>query len=263
VPIFTIEGLKIKWAHKSIQDFFSAKYISNHSRKEEIIKVLFSSNKFHYLNILDLLYELEYKIFRKVIIKTLLEDFINFYEIQFVNKPDIEQAIIDERISLTYGSTFCLLKVKEDIGFDKAREAFATKIGKDETFSTGATCHHSNPPYYTMNEISLKKHLIKILRIKNEDLFLDKPQYQTIDKDTFLDNFEFDIPYIIDDRLDQPYNNVDVFTTINREIASRHRERRERGNINFNLDYNKCKKQLELINKDILNEESQDLLADI
>ncbi len=263
VPIFTIEGLKIKWAHKSIQDFFSAKYISNHSRKEEIIKVLFSSNKFHYLNILDLLYELENRIFRKVIIKTLLEDFINFYEMQFINKPDIEQAIIDERISLTYGSTFCFLKVKKDIGFDKAREAFANKVGKDESFSTGATCHHSKPLYYTMNEISLKKHLIKILRIKNEDLFLDKPEYQTIDKDKFLDNFEFDIPYIIDDRLDQPYNNVDVFTTINREIASRHRERRERGNINFNLDYNKCKKQLELINKDILNEESQDLLADI
>src|SRR5699024_2334049 len=31
VPIFMMEGTKIKWAHKSIQDFFSAKYISNHS----------------------------------------------------------------------------------------------------------------------------------------------------------------------------------------------------------------------------------------
>ena len=46
VPIFAQEGLKIKWAHKSIQDFFAAKYISNHSKKEEIIKLIYQSQKF-------------------------------------------------------------------------------------------------------------------------------------------------------------------------------------------------------------------------
>src|SRR5690606_23025812 len=98
--------------HKSIQDFFSAKYISNHSRKEEIIDVIYKSGKYHYLNILDLLYELEYGIFRKIIIKPILEDFIRFYESQFQNKPNVAQELIDERVALVFGAKFCLLKTE-------------------------------------------------------------------------------------------------------------------------------------------------------
>jgi len=263
VPIFTIEGLKIKWAHKSIQDFFSAKYISNHSRKEDIITVLYKSNKFHYLNILDLLYELEYSIFRKIIIKDILEGYIQFYESQYNSKPVVKQEIIDERIALLYCSRFCLIKVDHEIGFDEARDLFAKSIDADNNFSAGATFHHGNPSYYTMNEISLKKQLIKILKIKNEDLFLEKPKYKFVDTKNFLDKFEFNKPYIYDDNLDEPYNDVEIFTTINREMSNRLLDIRERGIVHFNLDYNKCKKALEQINKEIQNEESEDLLADI
>jgi hypothetical protein len=263
VPIFNIEGSKIKWAHKSIQDFFSAKYISNHSRKEEIIEVLFKSNKFHYLNILDLLYELEPRIFRKIIIKNLLEDFVNFYENQYPVKPEISNEILDERISLMFGAKFCLLKVENEIGFDKAQEIFANKIGKDESFNTGATFHHTEPPYYTMNEISLKKELIKILKIKNEDLFQERSKNRTQDIENVLKNFKFDLPYIFDDNIVEPYNNLEAFATLNHEMESRLKEKRVRGIINFNLDYNKSKKLLESINKEILYEESEDLLADI
>ncbi|PDS25047.1 NACHT domain-containing protein [Flavobacterium branchiophilum] len=263
VPIFNIEGSKIKWAHKSIQDFFSAKYISNHSRKEEIIEVLFKSNKFHYLNILDLLYELEPRIFRKIIIKKILEDYVSFYENQYPIKPEVSNEILDERIGLMYGAKFCMLKVENEIGFDKAQEIFANKIGKDENFNTGATFHHTQPPYYTMNEISLKKQLIKILRIKNEDLFQDKPKFQSQDIEVVLSKFEFDKPYVFDDNLNEPYNDKHCFSSLNREMASRLREMQERNIINFNLDYKKCKKLLEAINKEIISEESEDLLADI
>ncbi len=263
VPIFTLEGQKIKWAHKSIQDFFSAKYISNHSRKEEIIEVLFKSNKFHYLNILDLLYELEYKIFRKLIVKSILDNFVNFYESQFLTKPDISQELIDERIALMYGSDFCLLKTENEIGFDKARDIFANAIGKDDSFRAGATFHHSNTPYYTMNEISLLKQLIKILRIKNEDLFLEKTKGVSKHIESFLPEFEFNKPYIINDLADEPYNRPDIFISINREMNSRLLDFRERGELSYNLDYKKCKKQLEIINKEIASDESQDLLADI
>lgn len=38
VPLFIREGLKIKWAHKSIQDYFAAEYITFHTKKEEILK---------------------------------------------------------------------------------------------------------------------------------------------------------------------------------------------------------------------------------
>jgi hypothetical protein len=229
VPIFTMEGVKIKWAHKSIQDFFSAKYISNHSRKEEIIDVIFNSGKYHYLNILDLLYELEYRIFRKIIIKPILKDFIAFYESQFKNKPDVPQELIDERIALVFGARFCLLKTETEIGFDKAREAFAQKIGADlDTFKAGATFHHSTPSFYSMNELTLQKQIIKILRLKNENLFIEKKNKNGRIIDDQLENFDYNIAYVIDDNLEQPYNKPELFNSINNEINRRLRDIRER-----------------------------------
>jgi len=264
VPIFTMEGVKIKWAHKSIQDFFSAKYISNHSRKEEIIDVIYKSGKYHYLNILDLLYELEYGIFRKIIIKPILEDFIRFYESQFQNKPGVDQELIDERIALVFGAKFCLLKTETKIGFDKAREAFAKNIGADvDTFKAGATFHHSTPSYYTMNELSLQKQIIKILRLKNENLFIETKSKNGRIIDEQLENFEFNVPYVIDDNLEQPYNKPELFTSVNNEISRRLKDIREHDKLSYNLEYKKCKAELKSIEKEIKNENAFDLLSNI
>jgi hypothetical protein len=263
VPIFTMEGVKIKWAHKSIQDFFSAKYISNHSRKKEIIEVIFKSGKYHYLNILDLLYELEYGIFSKMIIKSLLEEFIAFYEGQFKTKPSISQKLINERIALTFGTKFCLLKTATEIGFDRAREIFADKIGVDaDGFKTGATLHHTSPFYYTMNEFSLQKQLVKILRLKNENLFIEAEQKTVVITPAQLSIFEFNLPYVIDDDLSQPYNKSNIFESINSELSRRLTDFRER-NLNYNLDYKKCKARLGSIESEIKKEEELDLLSNI
>ncbi len=264
VPIFAQEGVKIKWAHKSIQDFFAAKYISNHSRKEEIIKVIFKSGKYHYLNILDLLYELEYKIFRKVIIKTILEDFINFYESQFIDKPDVSQELIDERIALVFVSRFCILKTKTEIGFDKARVKFAEAINEDsESFRTGATFHHSTPNYYTLNELSLNKQILKILRLKKVDLFIENISKGNRIIEDQLKDFKFNEAYIVDDNLDKPYNKPETFENVNGELKNRLKELRERNQLNYNLDYKKSQAQLKAINKEIQLESEEDLLANI
>lgn len=264
VPIFAQEGHKIKWAHKSIQDFFAAKYISNHSRKEEIIKVIFNSGKYHYLNILDLLYELEYKIFRKIIIKTILEDFISFYDSQFIDKPDVSQELIDERIALVFASRFCILKTKTEIGFDKAREKFALAIKEDsESFRAGATFHHSTPVYYTLNELSLNKQILKILRLKNEDLFIENSSKKNRIIEEQLKDFKFNETYIVDDKLDQPYNKPETFENVNGELKNRLKELREMNQLSYNLDYKKSKAQLKAINKEIQLESEEDLLANI
>lgn len=264
VPLFNTEGHKIKWAHKSIQDFFSSKYISNHSRKEEIIRLIFNSGKYNYLNILDLLYELDYKVFRKVIIKTILEDYVKFYKSQFVLKPKVSQKLIDERISLVYGTKFCLLKVKSDVGFENAREAFRTTIGADlENFRTNATLHHTKPPYYTMVELTLLKQLIKILRIKNENIFTDSGVNTSNDIRKHLNQFEFNQPYILNDDITQPYNDPKIFKTVNCEIAERLKDFRDTDSLTYNLDYNKCKKMLILIDKEIKEDETMDFLSNI
>ncbi len=264
VPIFATEGVKIKWAHKSIQDFFAAKYISNHSRKEDIIEVIFKSGKYHYLNVLDLLYELEYKIFRKIIIKNILTDFVEFYESQFHNKPKVNQELLNERIALVFGARFCILKTESDIGFEAAHERFASKLGLDrDSFRSGATFHHSTPCYYTMNELSLQKQIIKILRIKNEDLFLETKSKNVRLLEDQLEKFDFNLPYLLDDNLEQPYNSPDVFAAVNGEIERRLKEFRERGRMTYNLDYKKCKIQLKSIENEIQRDSELDLFANI
>lgn len=265
VPIFAKEGVKIKWAHKSIQDFFAAKYISNHSRKEEVISAIFKSGKYHYLNILDLLYELEYKIFRKIIIRAILEDFVSFYESQFQTKPEsISQELIDERIALVFAARFCILKTENDIGFDKARESFAKAIGTDlNGFRSGATFHHSTPCYYTMNELSLNKQILKILRLKNENLFIEDVSKRHRISNEQLDEFDFNTAYLLDDNINAPYNKPELFEGINGELKNRLIELREIKQLSFNLDYNKCKKELEAIQKELNLESKEDLLSNI
>jgi hypothetical protein len=264
VPIFAQEGVKIKWAHKSIQDFFAAKYISNHSRKEEIITVIFKSDKYHYLNILDLLYELEYKIFRKIIIKSILENFVNYYESQFQTKPNLSQDLIDERIALVFASRFCILKTEDEIGFDKARENFAKAMKVDaDGFRSGVTFHHSTPCYYTMSELSLNKQILKILRLKNEDLFIEKISTHKRLMEKHLKEFDFNVTYLIDDNLEKPYNKPEIFESVNGVLRDRLTELREMKQLDYNLDYNKCKTQLEAINKEIKLESNEDLLSNI
>jgi hypothetical protein len=259
VPLFNIEGLKIKWAHKSIQDYFTAKYISNHTRKEEIIDRVFKSNKFQYLNIIDLLYELEPKIFRKIIIKPILEDFISFYSSQFLEKLDIPVKLINERVGLCFSSEFCILNPDKEIGFDKARGIFAKTISADDSFITGATFHHGEE-YYTMSETSLKKQIIKILRLKSQNLFIEeKPSVGSIR--SIISEFELNKPYIINDNLKEVFNKKENFMMVNGEMSSRIMDRRDK--LTFNLDFKKCKKSLDLINKEILNDDSQNLLDDI
>ncbi len=265
VPIFAKEGLKIKWAHKSIQDFFAAKYISNHSRKEEIISVIFKSGKYNYLNILDLLYELEYKLFRKIIIHKIIEKFISYYESQFLKKPAVSQELIDERIALLFGSDFCILKVKHEIGFEEARNIFTSALKKkNNALKLGATFHHSDPQYYSMNELSLDKQILKILRLKNENLFLDKQPKSDHGITKHLNAFSFGKAYVVDDDLTQPYNDVKKFSSINTAIARRLWTFSEREQVqSFSLDYQKCINELKEINEEIKKDSEIDLFSNI
>lgn len=211
-----------------------------------------------------MLYELEYNIFRKIIIKDLLFDFISYYEKQFIIKPsNIRQQLIDDRIGLMFGSQFCILKVDNEIGFDEARKVFVKKINESDTFSVSSTFHEAESLYYTMNELSLKKQLVKILKNKNEDIFLDNIQYKTKFNYNFLDSFDIDKPCIIDDNIDSPCNSEQNFEEVSYVMRARLADRKEKRTLSYNLDYKKCKKLFGDIIKDIKLEEAEDLLNDI
>jgi len=267
VPLFIEEGQKIKWAHKSIQDFFSAKFISNHVRKEEIIFSIYKSEKHNYLNIIDLLFELEPKVFRKKITKNILESFITFYESQFQNKPKINQKIIDERIGLSFAAKFCILKIQNDIDsfeinvFDNARSIFAKAINGNDNFNAGITLTHSRPAYYFMNEYTFIKQIIIMLKEKNENIFFDKIQNQRNEITTLVRKLQDNIPYVIDDDCTALYNKENVFQSISYHMNSRLQKSFTK--LNYSLDYAKCSKYLKIIELEINDDESMSFLINI
>jgi predicted NACHT family NTPase len=97
VPLFVEDGLKIKWAHKSFQDFFAAEYLAYDGSKEEKLNQIYLLKKASYLNILDLFYEIDYKTFRRTILKKLLDDFDDYSKVSFCNFPEIPDDDIEER----------------------------------------------------------------------------------------------------------------------------------------------------------------------
>lgn len=75
--LFGTNGNQYFWSHKSMQEYFIAKKINTHKKKDEIIDILLR-NTSKYINILSFLYEIETILVRSKIYKVLLDE-LNIY----------------------------------------------------------------------------------------------------------------------------------------------------------------------------------------
>lgn len=81
VPLLTKDGLKYKWAHKSFMEYFSAYYIDEHEKREVILQKIFDSSNFHiYFNTLEFYSEINRKLFDKIFVYPMLNEFITFIQ---------------------------------------------------------------------------------------------------------------------------------------------------------------------------------------
>lgn len=144
VPIFTTEGNNIKWAHKSLQDYFAAEYITYHPQKEKIINYLIDKDVRKYQNIIDLVIELDPNLIRLYVLPKLLNDLVTHYD----NCPKIDNIPENElkvRNVITYGVDFWINRVLITYDqethlnrdeFDRVREYIALKSGKSNISMT-------------------------------------------------------------------------------------------------------------------------------
>jgi hypothetical protein len=99
VPLFIREGNLYRWSHKSLQDYFAAEYIVYSEFKYNILNQIYVNKKLEYFNILQLIFELDYKVFKLSIIKSLLQDFCeNIKEIKSI----LDEKIEDSRLLLDF-----------------------------------------------------------------------------------------------------------------------------------------------------------------
>ncbi len=79
VPLFTIDGTYFRWNHKSLQEYFAAQFIyldSKGNQEEILLKLCFHERNRSFLNILDLYESIDPNGFRSIVVKRLLEVFL-------------------------------------------------------------------------------------------------------------------------------------------------------------------------------------------
>ncbi|OCS88917.1 NACHT domain-containing protein [Caryophanon latum] len=77
VPIFYQEGIDYRWTHKSLQEYFVASYIcidANEKQADHLNNIYAKRLFSHYMNVMDLCYDMDYKNFKKTIIYKFLQD---------------------------------------------------------------------------------------------------------------------------------------------------------------------------------------------
>ena len=105
VPLFCKDGAFLKWVHKSMQEYFAAKfvYIDTKVEQDKMLTTIYNSQKLpSYFNMLDIYYDIDNYGFQKNITLPLLQEFVNFYEKNYREVTGIDIKYVKERIGLLF-----------------------------------------------------------------------------------------------------------------------------------------------------------------
>lgn len=113
VPLFRQEGLVYKWAHKSIQDYFSALfiYIDAGDKKKGLITEFY--RKGLHDNVIELFASMDYKTFRHTIVREFCEEVIEYVENSYQNYSMIPEEDLIERKQLSFRRILVLRVINE------------------------------------------------------------------------------------------------------------------------------------------------------
>lgn len=255
VPLYVRDGNLLKWAHKSIQDYFAAEFISSSTEKEKIIELIFKSNKDNYLNILDFLYELEYEIFRKTIILQLLNDFIDYCDTTYQDFKGLKKSLIRERQAINYGVSFGIFQCDKSLDFEGAEERFTEHL-TDFNFRLITRSHAENDKcVYRFFGTNFNQEIINILGKKSEPLFRDVAKFS---KDEIDMSLVSDTPLVLDENPQNRANTSENFEKLNQMVLGYRYRSRTAAKL-YLLDYNKCIKLKKTILKEIENKKNDTL----
>jgi hypothetical protein len=275
VPLIVKDGSKYKWAHKSIQDYFSAEFICFHSQKEEICNKIYSTQNESFLNVLLLLQELEQKLFKKTILLKLLNDFINHYNNSF---SDFKMSnLLQFRKIISFGITTCFLKISEEVDlkdnsgkeFDYARELTQKKYQELSSMSFATTLTYGENTFVLFGR-NIQRLLTEMLYLNTKyDIFLKelKKPDELFRVKNFPELPNLDEAFKADEDKKNILNNKSNFQSVTdqiyRHICKRRTREDKRRNIPIALDIAKCKKLIDSINQESFQDNSFNVLDGI
>lgn len=212
VPLFCKDGNYYKWAHKSLQEYFAALFISIDSKnsQEKILTSIYESDNIQrYINLLDLYIDIDPTGFQKYILIPLLDNFVSYYNSLRYIKPNLPKLSVDVRLGYLFGHSFVIgiqgngdHLFEEDFG-----ECFKNKYGikvKSVTFF--------HPKYYIADCYHKEAYILKLLKDKEPELFSHH-------KGTVKGTFFVKDSFLVDD-IKSNSNSVDDFDKLNNFIGN-------------------------------------------
>ena len=133
VPLFWHDGNEYKWVHKSLLEYFAARYIAVDAKEKQnlILSKIYNSKQIErYLNMLDLYYDIDYNGFNSNIRYRFCKDFVNYYNSMNYDSNIISKELVKERISkmfICHPIIIRLSKKSSDIVMDSASGVMDTE----------------------------------------------------------------------------------------------------------------------------------------
>jgi hypothetical protein len=105
VPLFVKDGIEYKWAHKSLMEYFAARFIAEDVKENQdkiLTKIYNSEDNYKYINMLDIYCDIDYKGFSRNIVLPFLEMFVKYHDEQYPASFGLDKDILEARIALLY-----------------------------------------------------------------------------------------------------------------------------------------------------------------
>jgi len=272
VPLFCHDGNDYKWVHKSLLEYFAARYIAVDAKDNQntiLSKIYNSKHIERYINMLDIYYDIDYNGFNKNIRYPFCKDFVNYYDsINFDNKI-ITKQLVDERISKLFLCRPIVIRLSEK-SFDDFVKVLGNRKEEDYIYKVFGVNNKDNSSGYSHSGFSLTmpNNILEVYYTSSlTDISLLLFNHS---KDLFFENVPVKLPEIaklVDDYLecDKVYeigiNTGDCcnecFSLFNKLIGNPSRYLKAQKNLS--IDYLACKKVVDEYEKKIATEDFDSL----
>ena len=214
VPLFSRDGNILKWAHKSLQDFFAASYISSSPNKEAIVNAIYSSEKSNYLNIIDFLYEMEYQVVLRTILYDIAKSFVDFCNNSYQDITGVTPAQIRRRQELSFDISHVMYytddidnyagveaeeMLAEHDNIKRNTRIFAYDYTRSEDFPNGSI---------HLTSSTFRHEILSILKKKGLGIVKQIPVHKksSNNAEKGVTSLAFDTLYILNDKKNNPLN---------------------------------------------------------
>jgi len=268
VPIFAQDGNYYRWAHKSLQEYFSAQFIYLDSKDKQniILRKLVENNSIEkFINVFDLYYDMDYKTFRNVIEYDLLKEYENFQQNNYIsNYINIDKSSIIARRELSFlVDSYAFKATNQDennpINGKKLSEmlkTFENEYGVEHNKFSGIILHPPTKNTFCICYQNNKNSILSLLARKKNSV-VKQINFRTQGKKELIDiNFPFNNEYElmkIDDDSNIIYNSKENFEKVNAFL-------RKTRVLTVIIDEKESLKKLKIIEQSIEIENQNDFL---